>query len=99
MDPQLIELFKVLNKGSFKEAIDIFDMIKTLPIESIRIGITGLFVGCLKRSKKIGDGHKFSKILDILTVPIYEQGKVAEHKWYNYMFKVTDTVMEFNRRN
>jgi DNA polymerase-3 subunit gamma/tau len=98
-DPQVIELFRALNKGSFKEAIDIFGTIKTMPVESMRIGITGLFVGCLKRSKKMGDGHKFSKVLDVLTTPIYEQGKLAEHKWYNYMFKVTDIIMESNRRN
>lgn len=97
-DPQVIELFKSLNKGSFKESIEIFTKIKTVPIESIRIGISGLFVGCLKRSKTVPAARKFSKVLDIITIPIYEQGKLAEHKWYNYMFKITDIIMESNKR-
>lgn len=96
-DPQVLELSRALNSGSFKESINVFDKIKNKPVETIRIEVTGYFVACLKRSTKLGDAKKFSKILDILTTPIYEQGKLASHKWYNYMFKVTDIVIESNR--
>ena len=98
-DPQVIELFKALNNGNFKESIDIFVNIKAVPVESMRIGITGLFIGCLKRAKKVGEARKYSKVLDVLTTPIYEQGKLAEHKWYNYMFKVSDIIAEASGRN
>lgn len=96
-DPQIIELCRALNEGLFKESIDLFASIKSVPVESIRIAVSGYFVSCLKKSKKVGEGRKYSKILDIVTVPIYEQGKLAEHKWYNYMFKITDIIMEAKR--
>ena len=96
-DPQIIELSRVLNKGSFKEAVEIFGKIKTVPVETLRIVVTGYFVSCLKRSKIIGDGRKYSKVLDVLTVPIYEQGKLADHKFFNYMFKVTDVINSARR--
>lgn len=96
-DPKVIELCKSLNNGSFINAVELFDRITTIPVETLRISVTAYFVKCLKRSKKVSDARKFSKILDVLTVPIYEHGKLAEHKWYNYMFKVTDIVMETRR--
>ena len=94
-DPNIIGLCRALNKGSFKESVVIFDKIKTVPIESLRIVVTSYFVSCLKRAKIVKEARKFSGVLDILTVPIYEQGKSASHRWYNYMFKVTDKIMEF----
>jgi len=98
-DPQIIELSRCLNKGSFKESIVLFDQIKAKPVETIRIEVSGYFVSCLKRANTVGDARKYSKILDIITIPIYEQGKLALHRWYNYMFKVTDIVMEYKRRD
>lgn len=97
-DPQVLELSRALNNGSFKDSMLVFEKIKTKPVETVRIEVAGYFVACLKRATKVGDARKFSKILDVITNPIYEQGKLASHKWYNYMFKVTDIVMEFNRR-
>lgn len=91
-DPQVIELFRALNRGSFKESIVIFEKIKTIPVETLRIAMAGLFVGCLKRSKQVPMAIKYSKILDVVTVPIFEQGKLADHKWYNYMFKISDVI-------
>lgn len=95
-DKEVIELCRILNKGSFKEAINIFTKIKTIPVESLRIAVVGYFVSCLKKSSKVGEARKYSKILDILSSPIYEQGKLAEYKWFNYMFKITDIVMELS---
>jgi DNA polymerase III subunit gamma/tau len=91
-DPQVIELSRALIKPSFSDAVKIFGGIKKIPVESVRIGVAGFFVGCLKRSRTFGEARKFSKALDVLTIPIYEQGKLAEHKWYNYMYKVVDAI-------
>ena len=95
--PEVINLSRLLNKGSFKEALELYANIKIVPIETMRIIVSGFFVACLKNSKKIGDAKKYSTILDIVTQPIYEQGKLADHKWINYMFKITDTINSFGR--
>ena len=97
-EPAVIELCRALNKGSWLESVKIFSDIKTVPVETIRIAVAGYFVSCLKRSKKFGDGKKYSTILDVVTTPIYEQGKLAEHKWYNYMFKIVDIIAAHGRR-
>jgi len=91
-DPQVLELSRALVNARFGEACKIFIKIKKIPVESVRIAVAGFFVGCLKRSKTFGEGRKFSRALDVLTVPIYEQGKLAEHKWYNYMYKTADAI-------
>jgi DNA polymerase-3 subunit gamma/tau len=88
-NPQVFTLSKSLNSGNFKEALDLYDKIKTVSIESMRIMVASYFVGCLKRARLGGDAMKYSKILDVITTPIYEVGKLAEHKWINYMFKIT----------
>lgn len=89
-DPKVIEISKALLKGSFKGAVSIYDKIKNKnQAESVRIGITSYMVGCLKRAKNFPEGKKFSTILDIITQPIYEQGRLGDHKLYNYLFKVT----------
>ena len=90
-DPKIIELSKFLLSGSFKKAATVFESVsKTVEVESIRIVVTGYFVGCLKRSKRVGEGIMFSRALDILCEPIYESGKPASYKFYNYMFKVSE---------
>ena len=95
--PEVIQLSRLLNKGTFKEALDLYSTIGTISIETMRIIVSGFFVSCLKNSKKIGDAKKYSAILDVITQPIYEQGRLAEHKWINYMFKITDLINSFNR--
>lgn len=97
-EPVVFELCRALNNGKWKEAVEIFESINTVPVETLRITVAGYFVSCLKKSKKFGDGKKYSAILDIITTPIYEQGKLAEHKWYNYMFKIVDVVAAAGRR-
>lgn len=96
-DPQVIELYKALIKGSFKDSILIFDKIRTVPVETVRISIAGLFTAALKRAS-VPDARRYSLILDVVTNPIYEQGKLALHKWYNYMFKITDIIMSYDKR-
>ena len=92
-DPQIKELCRALNKGEFKKACVLFDEIKTMPVESIRIPISYYFLACLKNSRVVGDAKKYSEILDIITVPVYEQGRAALPRWYNTMFKVTDIIL------
>ena len=86
-DPKVIEVCR-----SLRQAVIGFTALKNVNVESIRITVTGYFVACLKRSQKVSEARRYSAMLDVLTVPIYEAGKIAEHKWYNYMFKVTDMV-------
>ena len=92
VDQKIIDLCRVLNKGSFKEGVLFFDSLTNVNVESVRIAVTGYFVSCLKRSRKISEARRYSAIIDILIVPIYEVGKLAENKWYNCMFKVTDII-------
>jgi len=88
-DPKIVEISKALLKGSFKNACAVYDKIKNKnQAESVRLGITSYFVGCLKRAKSYTDADRFSIALDILTQPIYEQGKPGDYKLYNYLYKV-----------
>jgi DNA polymerase III subunit gamma/tau len=96
-DPQLKELCQILVKGHFKDSFKLFNKIKKkFPVESIRITVVGYFTACLKNSKKVYDARKFSAILDFLTIPIYDQGRPAEYKFINYMFKITDYINDPN---
>jgi DNA polymerase III subunit gamma/tau len=97
-DPRVFELSKKLNSGSFKESVALFSKINNMTVESIRIQVATYFVSCLKNSKKVPQAKMYSKVLDIVTVPIYEQGILADHKWYNCMFKITDAIMEGKKR-
>lgn len=97
-DPQVIELSKALMFGSWKNSLKLYDKLKKIPPESLRIAISGWFVGCLKRCKTVPEARKFSKILDVITVPIYDSGKPGVHKFINYMFKITDIINEGKRR-
>jgi hypothetical protein len=86
----IINISKAILQGSFKEAINVLEKIKSKNTpESIRIGITAYIVGCLKRASNYQDGLVYSRMLDVLTIPIYEQGKPGEYKLYNYIFKAT----------
>jgi len=88
-DPKVIEISKALLKGSFKGAVIVYDKIKNKnQAESIRLGITAYLVGCLKRAKNYTEADRFSSALDIITQPIYEQGRPGDYKLYNYLYKV-----------
>ena len=97
-DPQIIELSKALLSSRFSDAVKIFNAIKNTPVEGIRIAVLGYFSGCLRNAKTFGEGRKFSNSLDVLLTPIYEQGKLAEYKWLNYMYKVSDIIASSIRR-
>jgi DNA polymerase III subunit gamma/tau len=98
-NPEIIELFRALNGSDWKKSLKLYEGLKKIPAETLRISISGLFVGCLKRAKTMGEGKRYSSILDILSVPIYEVGKPSEHKWYNCMFKIIDTNAYYKGRS
>jgi DNA polymerase-3 subunit gamma/tau len=80
-DPNVFKLAQLLNKGNFKEAVALFEKVsKTAQAETVRIRVAAYFVSALKKARTVDEGRKFSAILDILTIPIYEQGKVGEYK-------------------
>ena len=86
-DPQIIDLCKTLLAANFPAAKEMYPKIG-MPAETIRMAVAGWFVWQLKRAKTMGPGKKFADILDIITVPIYEPGKLGDHKMYLYMFKI-----------
>lgn len=88
-NPQVIELCRALIARKFKEALKLYKGLD-MPVENVRMATAGYFTNCLKGARSKGDGRRFSSILDIITVPIYDPGKLAEHKLINYFFKVTD---------
>lgn len=91
-DAQIIELSKALIKRDWVKAVSLYGKLNKLPAETVRVAVCGFFVGSLKRSRTLKDGIKYSKILDFLTIPIYESGKAGEHRFYNYMFKTIDIL-------
>jgi DNA polymerase-3 subunit gamma/tau len=87
-DPNIIEISKALIKGSFKNATTVYDKVKKKSqAESVRLGVVSYLVGCLKRAKSYSEADKFSAALDVLTQPIYEQGKPGDWKFYHMMYK------------
>lgn len=91
--PQIVEISKALLKCDFGGAAKLYDKIKKkTQAESVRIGIAAYLVGCLKRARGNRDGDKFSQALDIITVPIYEQGRPGDYKLYNYLYKISKTL-------
>jgi DNA polymerase-3 subunit gamma/tau len=91
-DPQIMELSRTLIKGEWTKSIELYKKLEKLPAETVRIAVAGFFVGCLKRAKTFPDGRRYSQILDIITVPIYETGILGRHKFYNYLFKTVDLI-------
>ncbi|RLC98838.1 MAG: hypothetical protein DRI46_10610 [Chloroflexi bacterium] len=90
--PAIMEISRALLKGEFKTATKIYVGLKNVQAESVRIAIAGYFVGCLKRANYHEDGVKYSKVLDIMTVPIYQTGKLGDHVMLNNMFKAANIV-------
>ncbi len=91
-DPNIMEIGKALEAGSFKGALGILEKLKNVPEEGIRIALAGFFTVRLKRSKTFEAGHKYSSILDIITEPIYMTGKPAHHVLVNYLFKTVSII-------
>lgn len=97
-NPQVIALSKLLIAGKWLDSIKMFDKLKNnLPVESLRVAVQGYFVGCLKRSTKVGEGKKFDRILTIIDNPIYVTGKMGEYRFYQMMFQITDIINSSRR--
>lgn len=91
-NPMILDICKELSRGSFKGALDVLKKMKTVSEEQVRIAIAGTFTNRLTRSKTFEQGDKFSQILDIVTVPIYQTGKPGRHILTNYFFKVSKII-------
>jgi DNA polymerase-3 subunit gamma/tau len=83
---EVFEFCQLLLKSNWKGILYEFKKIKTIPPETIRIIITGFMAGCLRNSKNIDEAKKFSKIVDIISVPYY--GPKQEHVLTNSLFKI-----------
>jgi len=91
--PQIVEISKALLKCDFNAAVKLYDKIKKkTQAESVRIGIAAYLVGCLKRARGNNNADKFSRALDVVTVPIYEQGRPGDYKLYNYLYKISKAL-------
>lgn len=86
-NPNIMEIGKALQAGSFKSATQLLGKVKNIPEESIRLALAGFFTNRLKWSKTKPAGDKNSAVLDVLTVPIYQTGKPAHHILVNYLYK------------
>jgi len=93
---EVIEICRALNKCEWKKSVQLYGKLKKIPPESVRLAIEGYFTACLKRSPTYGKGRLYSAILDVVGKPIYQTGKTANNRMYNYMFKVIDTIKKFN---
>lgn len=89
---EVIELCRALNNNKWKDAVQIYGKLKKIPPESVRLAIEGYFTSCLRRAGTYGSGRKFSAVLDAISQPIYQTGKTADNRMYNYMFKVIDAL-------
>lgn len=81
---------KFILKNDFKSVLKYYTKVKNIPAETIRIIITGFFTGCLKNSRNIPDATKFSKIIDMISIPYY--GPKPENILINNFFKITQIL-------
>jgi len=95
-NPQVINLSKALLAGDWNIVKDVYDKIN-MPAENIRMAVAGWFVWQMKRATTLGKAKMFSDVLEFLTTPIYDPGKLADHKMYHNMFKII-YLMKKNRR-
>jgi len=87
---EVFGLCKVMLNSNFKEVLNYYNKVKNVPIETIRIITTGFFTGCLKNSRSPQDATKYSKIIDIISVPYY--GPKPENILINNFFKITQIL-------
>jgi DNA polymerase-3 subunit gamma/tau len=86
-NPQVIDICKAMLRSDWKTIKEIYPKIN-MPAESVRMAVAGWFVWQLKRAKSMGQAKMYSDILDVIINPIYDPGKLGDHKMWNYMFKV-----------
>lgn len=89
---EVFEFCKYLLKGhGFKECMNMYKKLKNIPAETMRINICGFFVGCLKNARTLTDAMKFSKIVDLFSIPVYSNPK-PDHVLVNNLFKATQIL-------
>ena len=89
--PQIIDLCNELLKGEWKKAFKMYEKIN-LPAENIRGAMAGYFIWRMKRAKNLGHARQLSDMVDCIIEPIYDPGKLGNHKMINAMFKIVSIV-------
>jgi len=98
VDPQIIEICRSLNKAKFKEAISLYDKVKTKGADNVRIAVAFYFLACLKGARTVKEGDKFSEILTLLSSYLSpDTGKLADTLLINIMYKIVSVVKKYNR--
>lgn len=94
-DGDIADICRYILNGSFREALNVFDRIKSkTEVETLRIGILAYFNGCLRKAKNYTSGILFSKLMDLFSIPIFERGKPGEFKLCNLIFKAVCIKLE-----
>lgn len=81
----------IMKDRSFQTALTHYKNIKNIPLEIMRMAICGFFVGCLRNSKTLEDANKYSKIVDFMSIPYFNNPK-PEHILINSLFKITQIL-------
>jgi DNA polymerase III subunit gamma/tau len=86
---EVIDFCRALIKHrSFQKALVDYKKIKKVPLELIRVIISGFFVGCLRNAKTIEEADRFSTIIEFMSKPYFNMPK-PEHVLINSLFKIT----------
>ncbi len=89
--PQIIDICNELLKGEWKKSFKMYEKIN-LPAENIRAAMAGYFIWRMKRAKNLGHARQLSDMVDCIIEPIYDPGKLGNHKMINAMFKIVSIV-------
>jgi len=81
----------IMKHRSFQTALAHYKKIKNIPLEIMRMAICGFFVGCLRNAKTKIDADKYSKIIEFMSVPYFNNPK-PEHILINSLFKITQIL-------
>ena len=81
----------LMKHGSFQTAVVQYKKIKNIPLEIMRMAICGFFVGCLRNSKTKDEAVGYSKIVEFMSVPYFNNPK-PEHILINSLFKITQIL-------
>jgi len=89
---EIMDFCRALMKHkSFQTAVASYKKIKNIPLEIMRMSICGFFVGCLRNSKAADEANRYSKIVEFMSVPYFNNPK-PEHILINSLFKITQIL-------
>lgn len=95
VDVDHIEVFNfcrgLMKHRSFQTALSEYKKIKNVPLEMMRINMCGFFVGCLRNAKTKIEADKYSKIVEFMSIPYFNNPK-PDHILINSLFKITQIL-------